>query len=84
MTRTCVLLGYCQVTCGFCNCTITVSQALQQVQANTFLQAAEMVGLKQQFDLPGFAATVLAPSDSAFAVLLNGMLVSSAVIHCIL
>ena len=31
-----------------------------------------MVGLKQQFDLPGFAATVLAPSDGAFAVLLNG------------
>ena len=52
---------------------MTVSQVLQQLQANTFLQAAEMTGIKQQFDLPGFAATVLAPSDTAFAALLNGM-----------
>ena len=64
--------GYCQVTCGTCNCSTTVSQALQQVQANTFLQAAALVGMNAQFDLPGLVATVLAPSDAAFAALLNG------------
>lgn len=52
---------------------MTVSQVLHQLQANTFLQAAEMTGIKQQFDSPGFAATVLAPSDTAFAALFNGM-----------
>ena len=64
--------GYCQLTCGQCNCTQTITQVLQQLQANTFLQAATTTGMKAQFDLPGFTATVLAPSDAAFATLLNG------------
>jgi len=38
-----------------------------------FLQAAEMSGMKAQFDLPGFTATILAPSDAAFTTFLNGM-----------
>ncbi len=37
-----------------------------------FLQAAEMSGMKAQFDLPGFTATILAPSDAAFTTFLNG------------
>ena len=37
-----------------------------------FLRAAEQTGMKAQFDLPGFTATVLAPSDAAFAAYLNG------------
>jgi len=50
---------------------------LQKLQANTFLQAAAMTGMKAQFDLPGFTATVLAPSDAAFATLLNGTVMQS-------
>ena len=38
-----------------------------------FLQAAEMSGMKAQFDLPGFTATILAPSDTAFTAFLNGV-----------
>ena len=38
-----------------------------------FLQAAEMSGMKAQFDLPGFTATILAPSDAAFTTFLNGV-----------
>ena len=45
---------------------------LQQLQATTFLQAAQTTGLKAQLDQPGFTATVLAPSDAAFAAYLNG------------
>jgi len=37
-----------------------------------FLQAAEMSGMQAQFDLPGFTATILAPSDAAFTTFLNG------------
>ena len=37
-----------------------------------FLQAAEMSGMKAQFDLPGFTATILAPSDAALTTFLNG------------
>ena len=37
-----------------------------------FLQAAEMSGMKAQFDLPGFTATILAPSDAAFTTFLSG------------
>ena len=29
--------------------------------------------MQAQFDLPGFTATVLAPSDAAFTTALNGM-----------
>lgn len=68
----CVCVGYCQLTCGQCGCASTVTQVLQKVQANTFLQAATQAGMKAQFDLPGFTATVLAPSDAAFATALNG------------
>ena len=64
--------GYCQITCGTCNCTSTISQVLTQLQANMFMQAAEMSGMKAQFDLPGFTATILAPSDAAFTTFLNG------------
>lgn len=70
--ESCGFAGYCQITCGNCNCTSTVSQVLTQLQANTFLQAAEMTGLNAQFDLPGFTATILAPSDGSFAAYLNG------------
>lgn len=38
-----------------------------------FLQAAEMSGMKAQFDLPGFTATIMAPSDAAFSTFLNGI-----------
>lgn len=65
--------GYCQLTCGQCDCSKTVTQVLQQLQANTFLQAAQATGMQDQFDLPGFTATVLAPSDAAFATYLKGM-----------
>ena len=37
-----------------------------------FLQAAEMSGMKAQFDLPGFTASILAPSDVAFTTFLKG------------
>ncbi len=37
-----------------------------------FLQAAEMSGMKAQFDLPGFTATILAPSDAALTTFLKG------------
>ena len=66
------LAGYCQLTCGECGCSRTISTVLQQLQANTFLQAAQTTGLKAQFDQPGFTATVLAPSDAAFATYLKG------------
>ncbi|DBA69867.1 hypothetical protein WJX79_003118 [Trebouxia sp. C0005] len=69
--------GYCQITCGTCNCTSTISQVLTQLQANMFLQAAEMSGMKAQFDLPGFTATIMAPSDAAFSTFLNGAPLSS-------
>ena len=71
-TQTAVLAGYCQLTCGQCGCSSTITQVLQKLQANTFLQAASQTGMKAQFDLPGFTATVLAPSDAAFATALNG------------
>ena len=61
-----------------------MTQVLQQSQANTFLQAATQTGMKAQFDLPGFTATVLAPSDAAFATLLNGTSTVSWLICCIL
>ena len=64
--------GYCQLTCGQCGCSKTITQVLQQLQANTFLQAAQATGMQAQFDLPGFTATVLAPSDAAFTTYLNG------------
>lgn len=65
--------GYCQLTCGKCGCTSTITQVLQKLQANTFLQAATQTGMKAQFDLPGFTATVLAPSDAAFTTALKGI-----------
>ena len=70
-------VGYCQLTCGQCGCTSTITQVLQTLQANTFLQAATQAGMKAQFDLPGFTATVLAPSDAAFATALNGIATAS-------
>ena len=60
------------MTCGQCGCASTVTQVLQRLQANTFLQAAAQTGMKAQFDQPGFTATVLAPSDAAFAQALKG------------
>ncbi len=74
--------GYCQLTCGRCNCAESVTQVLQKLQANTFLQAATMTGMKAQFDLPGFTATVLAPSDAAFATFLHGTVISAWLNHC--
>jgi len=59
-----------------------VTQVLQKLQANTFLQAATMTGMKAQFDLPGFTATVLAPSDAAFATFLHGTVISAWLNHC--
>ncbi len=74
--------GYCQLTCGRCNCAESVSQVLQKLQANTFLQAATMTGMKAQFDLPGFTATVLAPSDAAFATFLHGTVIFAWLNRC--
>ena len=72
-----VYVGYCQLTCGQCGCASTITQVLQKLQANTFLQAATQAGMKAQFDLPGFTATVLAPSDAAFTTALNGTVTAS-------
>ncbi|KAL3150662.1 hypothetical protein ABBQ32_000460 [Trebouxia sp. C0010 RCD-2024] len=69
--------GYCQLTCGKCGCSSTITQVLQKLQANTFLQAATQTGMKAQFDLPGFTATVMAPSDAAFTTALKGFPLSS-------
>ncbi len=49
-----------------------------------FLQAAETSGMKAQFDLPGFTATILAPSDAAFAAFLNGDSFASTTQHAAL
>jgi len=59
-----------------------VTQVLQKLQANTFLQAATMTGMKAQFDLPGFTATVLAPSDADFATFLQGTVIPAWLNHC--
>ena len=72
-----VYVGYCQLTCGQCGCASTITQVLQKLRANTFLQAATQAGMKAQFDLPGFTATVLAPSDAAFTSALNGTVTAS-------
>ena len=58
--------GYCQISCGRCECCSTLSEVLGNSSLTHLAQAAEMAGFTAQLSQPGTMLTLLAPTDEAF------------------
>ena len=60
--------GYCQMSCERCNCCISPAEAVARRGGSRFLQAAASTSppLTQLLENPGFAATILVPTDQAW------------------
>lgn len=57
--------GYCQISCGRCDCCATVLEVLREQGFAALADAAVAVGLESILSNPGFETTMLAPSDTA-------------------
>ena len=57
--------GYCQISCGRCECCATVLEVLREEGFAVLADAVVAVGLDSILSNPGFETTMLAPSDDA-------------------
>ena len=62
-----MLTGYCQITCGRCNCCKNFKDVLSDLGATTLLAAAQAANLTNNLTDPGTMWTLLAPTNAAFA-----------------
>eukprot|EP01025_Chloroclados_australasicus_P046785 TRINITY_DN5170_c0_g1_i1.p1 TRINITY_DN5170_c0_g1~~TRINITY_DN5170_c0_g1_i1.p1 ORF type:complete len:488 (+),score=41.10 TRINITY_DN5170_c0_g1_i1:36-1499(+) len=65
--------GFCERTCGRCDCCFPLSQVAKKEQLNTFLKIADITGNLENIEKPGFLGTVLAPTDAAFEALFGSL-----------
>jgi len=57
--------GFCDISCGRCDCCKTYAEMLPTKKANLFLQMANAAGLKANLSSPAYSFTILAPPDAA-------------------
>lgn len=57
--------GYCDISCGRCDCCKTYADMLPAVGSSFFLQMVDAAGLKANLTSPAYSFTILAPSNAA-------------------
>ncbi|MEW5313723.1 MAG: hypothetical protein WDW38_005264 [Sanguina aurantia] len=57
--------GYCQISCGRCDCCKSMEKILKQQGLNMFAWALNFTEYGEYIAMPGFMATLLAPTDDA-------------------
>lgn len=57
--------GYCQISCGRCDCCKSMDKILKQQGLNMFAWALNFTEYGEYIAMPGFMATLLAPTDDA-------------------
>lgn len=64
--------GYCQISCGRCNCCPTLTEAALQAGLTEFVWAMNRsVSNVESLGQPGLMATVMAPDDNAMRTLFD-------------
>eukprot|EP01023_Acetabularia_acetabulum_P067633 TRINITY_DN9366_c0_g1_i1.p1 TRINITY_DN9366_c0_g1~~TRINITY_DN9366_c0_g1_i1.p1 ORF type:complete len:359 (-),score=73.97 TRINITY_DN9366_c0_g1_i1:238-1314(-) len=58
--------GYCQITCGRCDCCNNLYNLLEKEQLIEFLEALKVLGFEKWLYNPGWQVTLMAPTDQAF------------------
>ena len=69
----CACTGYCQISCGRCDCCSTLVEVLGNNSLSFLAQAADIAGLSAQLSPPGTSLTLLAPTDAAFEAALPAL-----------
>ena len=60
-----IFAGYCQISCGRCDCCSTLAQVLGNSSLALLAAAADRAGLSPHLSQPGTMLTLLAPTDEA-------------------
>ena len=75
--------GYCQITCGRCNCCGSYLEVLSNASLSTLGAVAAAAGMKDTLSDLSTMLTLLAPSDEAFEAALPALGRHFCILECV-